>query len=107
MNPQWTKFAAILMIVAMLSFSLWPLWEWINLNAASAEMERRAQAAHEAHPELKPAWNIAMHDGVLTEAEAKEIVDAADKADAEEAAARSADGEQDAAESGEPQTPAP
>lgn len=65
------------MIVAMVSFSLAPLWQWINLKTASAEMERQARAAHEKYPHLKPAWNIAMHDGVLTEAEAKEILDAA------------------------------
>ena len=82
MNRQWTQFAAILMIVAMISFSLWPLWEWINLKTANAEMERQARAAYEKYPELKPAWNIAMHDGVLTEAEAKEISDAGGERDA-------------------------
>lgn len=87
MNRQWTQFAAILMIVAMISFSLWPLWQWINIKTANAEMERQARAAYEKHPEFKPAWNIAMSDGVLTESEAKEILDAArERAEAAEKA---------------------
>jgi predicted negative regulator of RcsB-dependent stress response len=77
LNRQMMKFGAILGLVAMVSFSIWPLWQWLSIRAASAALQARTQALVEKHPELKPAWNIAMQDGVLTWAEAKEIVEGA------------------------------
>jgi predicted negative regulator of RcsB-dependent stress response len=77
MNRQMMTFGAILAVVAMVSFSLWPLWQWFSVKAATAELQARTKALVDKHPELKPAWNIAMQDGVLTYAEAKEIVEAA------------------------------
>jgi hypothetical protein len=71
------QFAAILCLVAIVSFSAWPLWKRVSLKRANAALEARTRALVEKHPELKPAWNIAMQDGVLTQDEAKEIVEAA------------------------------
>lgn len=77
MNRQTMVFGAILALVAMISFSLWPLWQWLSIKSATAELQARTKALVEKHPELKPAWNIAMQDGVLTYPEAKEIVEGA------------------------------
>jgi hypothetical protein len=74
---QTKRFGAILCLVAVVSFSLWPLWQWISIKKASAALQERTRAAVAKHPELKPAWNIAMEDGVLTWSEAKEILEAA------------------------------
>lgn len=76
MNRQTTTFGAIVCLVAMTSFVAWPAWQWLRIKKANAALEARARAAYEQHPELKPAWNIAMHDGVLTWDEAKEILEA-------------------------------
>jgi hypothetical protein len=76
-SGQTKRFGAILCLVAIVSFSLWPLWKWISVTRASAALQERTRAAVEKHPELKPAWNIAMEDGVLTWSEAKEILEAA------------------------------
>jgi hypothetical protein len=71
------KFAAILCLVSIVSFSAWPLWDRLRVKRANAALEARTRALVEKHPELKPAWNIAMQDGVLTQEEAKEIVEGA------------------------------
>ncbi|SFH63008.1 hypothetical protein [Planctomicrobium piriforme] len=85
MSRQSKNFYVILCLVGILSFSAWPLWELISVKAASNALQARAQAAVAAHPELKPALTIAMMDGVLTHAEAKEIVEATgEKVTAEE-----------------------
>jgi hypothetical protein len=76
-SRQTKQFAIILCLVAMISFSIWPLWKWLSLKKANAALVERTRAAVEKHPELKPAWNIAMEDGVLTWSEAKEILEAA------------------------------
>jgi hypothetical protein len=70
-------FAVILCLVAIGSFSAWPLWERLHVKRASAALQARTKALVDKHPELKPAWNIAMQDGVLTQDEAKEIVEGA------------------------------
>lgn len=77
MNRQWTTFGAVLCLVAIVSFAAWPLWEWLTLKTAPPAVQQRVETLVGAHPELKPAWNIAMHDGVLTWDEAKEIVEGA------------------------------
>ena len=77
MNRNMMKFAAVLCLVAIVSFSAWPLWDRLRVQRASAALEARTRALVEKHPELKPAWNIAMQDGVLTRDEAKEIVEGA------------------------------
>mgnify|MGYP001322855286 CR=1 FL=1 len=77
MNGSMMKSGAILALVAIVSFSLWPLWEWISVKQANAELRARVQALVEKHPELKPALKIALLDGTLTWEEAREIVEAA------------------------------
>ena len=77
MSRQSKQFGIILCLVAIVSFSIWPLWKWLSVKSANAALQERTRAAVEKHPELKPAWNIAMEDGVLTWSEAKEIVEGA------------------------------
>lgn len=77
MNRQTMKFGAILCLVAMASFSIWPVWQYLYMKSASAELKRRAEALAEKQPQLKVAWKIALLDGVLTPDEAKEIIEGA------------------------------
>ncbi len=70
-------FAVTVCLVAIVSFSAWPLWKRVSVKHANAALEARTRALVEKHPELRPAWNIAMQDGVLTRDEAKEIVEGA------------------------------
>jgi hypothetical protein len=82
LNRQVVTFGAILALVAMVSFSLWPLWQWLSVKQANAEMQAKVKELIEKYPQLKAAHNIALQDGVLSEYEAKEIADAAkEKAD--------------------------
>ena len=77
MDRQMMKFAVALCLVAILSFMAFPLWKRLSVKQANAALEARVRALVEKHPELKPAWNIAMEDGVLTRDEAREIVEGA------------------------------
>ena len=77
MNRQMMTFGAVLCLVAMVSFSLWPMWEWLSVKNADRALQERAKALAAKHPQLKPALNIALQDGVLTWAEVKEIVEGA------------------------------
>ena len=77
MNRKTVQFGAILCLVAMASFVVWPLWQWLSIKAASASLRDRAKALSDSNPQLKAAWTIAMQDDVLTVPEAKAIVEAA------------------------------
>jgi uncharacterized membrane protein len=77
MNGSLMKSGAVLALVAIVSFSLWPLWEWISVKQANAELQARVRTLVEKHPELKPALKIALMDGKLTWEEARAIVEAA------------------------------
>lgn len=82
MSRQTMQFGAILCLVAMISFSAWPFWNWLYIKAANADLQERTRVLVETHPGYKAAWKIAMKDGVLTEDEANEILQAAsEKAD--------------------------
>jgi hypothetical protein len=70
-------FAAILGIVAMAFLAFWPVWKWITPKPVSAALFERTKAAVDKHPDLRPAWDKAMQDGVLTWPEAKEILERA------------------------------
>lgn len=77
MNPQHTKFVAILALVAMVSFSIWPFWMWLNAKTVTAERRAAIEALAQKSEHLKAAYKIAMMDGNLSPEEAKEIADAA------------------------------
>ena len=65
----------ILMFLALLPFVLWPLYKKLTLKKASPALIERTKKAVEKHPELKPDYDKAMEDGVLSYDEAKEILE--------------------------------
>ncbi|HMO83349.1 MAG TPA: hypothetical protein PKC18_00365 [Lacipirellulaceae bacterium] len=71
------QFAAVLALAAMVSFGAWPLWRYLYVRSASAELHGRTKALVDANPQLQAAWTIALLDDVLTVAEAKVIVESA------------------------------
>jgi hypothetical protein len=87
-NPvkrRYMTLAGILGLVAMVFFVSWPVWQWIKFKPVSATLYERTKAAVDKNPRLKPAWDIAMQDGVLTWPEAKVILESAgEKAEPEQ-----------------------
>ena len=77
MSQRTKLIAVILCLMAMSFFAGWPFWKWIDQRAASAAIRARTQALAEKNSQLKPAWDIALEDDVLTFAEAKVIIEAA------------------------------
>jgi hypothetical protein len=76
---------AVLGLVAMVFFVSWPVWKAIKFKSVSAATYARTKAAVDKNPRLKPAWDIALQDDVLTWAEAKVILESAgEKADQDE-----------------------
>jgi hypothetical protein len=85
MNRKLFNFGAILCLVATVFFISWPVWKWLKVKPVSAATYERTQKAVEKNPRLKPAWDIALQDGVLTWPEAKVILESAgEKADQED-----------------------
>jgi hypothetical protein len=76
-NRQTMVFGAVLCLVAVVSFSAWPVWTRITHKAVSAALYERTKAAVDKNPRLKPAWDIALQDDVLTWPEAKIILESA------------------------------
>jgi hypothetical protein len=76
---------AILMILALMPFLVWPVYKYFSPTPVSAALFNRTKEAVEKHPELKPDWDAAMKDGVLTFPEAKAILEkAGEKAEPDE-----------------------
>jgi len=67
----------VLMFLALLPFVGWPVYRYITLRKASTAMIERTTKAVEKHPELKPEYDRAMEDGVLSYDEAKAILEKA------------------------------
>jgi hypothetical protein len=71
--------------MAMAFFAGWPFWKWLDARAVSAALRARTEALIDNNPQLRPAWEIALLDDVLTGPEAKVIVESAgEKVDPEE-----------------------
>jgi len=64
----------VVTFVALIPFVGWPIYKYLTLRKASVAMIERTTKAVEKHPELKPDYDKAMEDGVLTYDEAKEIL---------------------------------
>ena len=77
MNRRTKQIGLILTLVAIVAFSAWPVWKWLNTKAVNAALYERTKALVEKNPQLQPAWDKAMQDGVLTWSEAKVILDSA------------------------------
>ncbi|HMF12648.1 MAG TPA: hypothetical protein VKE94_10095 [Gemmataceae bacterium] len=67
----------VLMFVALLPFLARPIYKSLILKKASPALIERTTKAVEKHPELKPDYDRAMEDGVLSYDEAKEILEKA------------------------------
>ena len=67
----------VLMLVALLPFLARPIYKSLILKKASLALIERTTKAVEKHPELKPDYDKAMEDGVLSYDEAKEILEKA------------------------------
>jgi len=76
MNPRTKTAGVILCLMAMSFFAALPFWKWIGARAVSATMQARTKALVESHPQLQPAWDVAMQDDVLTYPEATVIIEA-------------------------------
>jgi hypothetical protein len=63
------------MFLALLPFLGWPVYKKLTLKKASAALIERTRKAVEKHPELKPDYDKAMEDGVLSYDGAKEILE--------------------------------
>lgn len=84
MNPRTKTAGVILCLMAMSFFAALPFWKWLGVHAVQAPLQARTRALVESHPELQPAWDVAMQDEVLTYPEAKIIIQAAgEKLDAQ------------------------
>jgi hypothetical protein len=70
-------FGVVLTFLALLPFLGWPLYKKLTLKRASPALIERTRKAVEKHPELKPDYDKAMEDGVLSYEEAKEILEKA------------------------------
>jgi hypothetical protein len=68
------------MLLALLPFVGWPVYKKLTLNKAGPALIERTTKAVEKHPELKPDYDKAMEDGVLTYDEAKAILEKAGEA---------------------------
>ena len=75
MNRRTMMFGAVLCLVAMVAFSAGPLWKWLTVKSVSARLYDKTKAVVEKNPQLKPAWDIALQDGVLTWEEARIILE--------------------------------
>ena len=71
-------FGTVLTFLALLAFLGGPpLYKKLTLKKASPALIERTKKAVEKHPELKPDYDKAMEDGVLSYEEAKEILEKA------------------------------
>jgi hypothetical protein len=86
MNRRTKQVGVVLGLVAVLCFVVgWPLYLWLRVKPVSAALFERTKALVERNPQLRPEWDRAMQDGVLTWREAKSIIErAGEKVDPEE-----------------------
>jgi hypothetical protein len=70
-------FGTVLTFLAVLPLVGWPVYKKLAVRKASPAMIERTRSAMERHPELKPEYNKAMEDGVLSYDEAKELLEKA------------------------------
>jgi hypothetical protein len=78
MNRRTKQVGVVLGLVAVLCFAAWPMYRWLIVQkAVSAALYERTKALVDRNPQLRPAWDEAMQDGVLTWPEAKAIIERA------------------------------
>ncbi len=77
MGPRMKMAGVVLCISVLVFFSAWPIWKWIENRPVSDAVYTRTKAAVDRNPRLQPAWDIALHDRVLTRQEANIILQGA------------------------------
>jgi hypothetical protein len=78
MMSRRSKLVAVLALVATACLIVaWPVYKKYRITPASTTLMERTKKAVEKNPNLKPDWDKAMEDGVLTYPEAKEILEKA------------------------------
>jgi hypothetical protein len=70
-------FAACLCLLAVVVLAAWPIWLALKPKPVSEALFARTKVAVDRNPQLRPAWDKAMEDGVLTWQEAKDILERA------------------------------
>ncbi len=69
-----TKLIGVVAALAAIGiFVTWSFWKSLKVEA-NAALQERTRALVEQNPQLKPAWEKALQDKVLTKAEAEAIV---------------------------------
>jgi hypothetical protein len=86
MNRRMKQIWATLALLAIAIFILaLPIYKKLSLKPASASLMERTKKLVEKNPQLKPDWDKAMEDGVLTWPEANAILEkAGEKAEPED-----------------------
>jgi len=75
MNQHVKHVGVFLGVVAVTAFVFGrAIYKNLSLGAASAESHERARAAVEKTPALKPDWDKALEDDMLTQVEADDIL---------------------------------
>src|SRR5262249_4391622 len=75
MSRRRKRVGAVLWLLAVVSITAWPVWKWLHPKPVSAALYERTKAVVEKNPHLKPDWDKAMEDGVLTWREANAILE--------------------------------
>lgn len=73
MNRRTKQIGAALALLAMAIFASGSFWFWVRYRVVSDAVRARLETIVEKHPEVKPAWDSALADQRLTQAEAEEI----------------------------------
>jgi hypothetical protein len=69
--------AVLAFVVTACLIVAWPMYKKYRITPASTTLMEPTKKAVEKHPELKPDWDKAMEDGVLTYPVAKAILEKA------------------------------
>ena len=77
MSRRFVVIGVVLCLLAILPFVTWPLWKGLVVKPVSEALFESTKALVERNPDLKPLWDDAVSDGVLTRSEAKAIWDKA------------------------------
>jgi hypothetical protein len=70
-------FGTVLTFLALVPLVGWPVYKKLAVRQASPALIERTRTAVEKHPELKPDYDKAMEDGVLSYDKAREILEKA------------------------------
>jgi len=68
-------FSAALVVLAVLVFAGWRVWSRANGRPASEALHQKIKVLVDKKPDLRPSYDRAMEDGVLTIGEARAILD--------------------------------